>query len=76
MIIHDIHETDLPFLRQICFFARKTPFPPIKNFAQNQENLVCYTEISSNNVNHPNDFMARVYAMTLLSALIDTSGGE
>ncbi len=36
----------------------------------------CYTEISSNNVNHPNDFMARVYAMTLLSALIDTSGGE
>lgn len=30
-----------------------------------------YTEISSNNVNHPNDFMARVYAMNLLSALID-----
>ena len=30
-----------------------------------------YTEMSSNNVNHPNDFFARVYAMNLLSALID-----
>jgi hypothetical protein len=32
-----------------------------------------YTEISSNNVNHPNDFMARIYAMNLLSAFIDTT---
>lgn len=30
-----------------------------------------FTEMSSNNVNHPNDFFARVYAMNLLSALID-----
>lgn len=30
-----------------------------------------YTEMSSNNVNHPNDFLARVYAMNLLSTLID-----
>lgn len=30
-----------------------------------------YTEMSSNNVNHPNDFFARVYAMTLISTLID-----
>ena len=30
-----------------------------------------YTEMSSNNVNHPNDFFARVYAMNLLSTLID-----
>lgn len=29
-----------------------------------------YTEMSSNNVNHPNDFLARVYAMNLLSSLI------
>lgn len=29
-----------------------------------------FTEISSNNVNHPNDFMARIYAMNLLSAFI------
>lgn len=35
-----------------------------------------FTEISSNNVNHPNDFMARVYAMTLLSALIDTQSAS
>ena len=30
-----------------------------------------FTEISSNNVNHPNDFMTRVYAMHLLTALIE-----
>ena len=30
-----------------------------------------YTEMSSNNVNHPNDFFARIYAMNLLSTLID-----
>lgn len=30
-----------------------------------------YTEMSSNNVNHPNDFFARVYAMNLLATLID-----
>ncbi len=30
-----------------------------------------YTEMASNNVNHPNDFFARVYAMNLLSALIN-----
>ncbi len=30
-----------------------------------------YTEMSSNNVNHPNDFFARVYAMNLLSTLIE-----
>lgn len=36
----------------------------------------CYTEISSNNVNHPNDFMARVYAVSLLSALINTANAE
>lgn len=31
-----------------------------------------YTEMSSNNVNHPNDFLARIYAMNLLSAFIET----
>ncbi len=36
----------------------------------------CYTEISSNNVNHPNDFMARVYAIALLSALIEAGNAE
>ncbi len=30
-----------------------------------------YTEMSSNNVNHPNDFFARVYAMNLLSSFIN-----
>ena len=30
----------------------------------------CYTEMSSNNVNHPNDFLARIYAMNLLTAFI------
>ncbi len=30
-----------------------------------------FTEMSSNNVNHPNDFFARIYAMNLLSTLID-----
>lgn len=30
-----------------------------------------YTEMSSNNVNHPNDFLARVYTMNILSTLID-----
>jgi hypothetical protein len=30
-----------------------------------------YTEMSSNNVNHPNDFFARIYAMNLLSSLIE-----
>jgi len=30
-----------------------------------------YTEMSSNNVNHPNDFFARVYAMNLLSSLVE-----
>lgn len=30
-----------------------------------------FTEISANNVNHPNDFITRLYAMNLLSALID-----
>ena len=34
-----------------------------------------YTEMSSNNVNHPNDFLARIYAMNLLSTLIDTGSG-
>ena len=29
-----------------------------------------YTEISANNANHPNDFMARVYAMNIMSALV------
>lgn len=31
----------------------------------------CYTEMSSNNVNHANDFLARIYVMNLISALID-----
>ncbi len=41
-----------------------------------------YTEMSSNNVNHPNDFMARVYAMNILTTLTErensgaSSGGE
>ncbi|GHV03123.1 hypothetical protein FACS1894211_15610 [Clostridia bacterium] len=30
-----------------------------------------YAEISANGVNHPNDFFTRVYAMNILSALID-----
>lgn len=30
-----------------------------------------YTEMSSNNVNHPNDFFARVYAMNLLSSIVE-----
>jgi len=30
-----------------------------------------FIDMSSNNVNHPNDFMARIYAMNILSALID-----
>lgn len=30
-----------------------------------------FTEMSSNNVNHPNDFFARVYAMNLLATLIN-----
>lgn len=30
-----------------------------------------YTEMSSNNVNHPNDFFARIYAMNLISALVE-----
>lgn len=29
-----------------------------------------YIDMTGNNVNHPNDFMARVYAMNMLSALI------
>lgn len=29
-------------------------------------------DITGNNVNHPNDFMARVYAMNLLSALVES----
>ena len=34
----------------------------------------CYTEMSSNNVNHPNDFLARIYAMNLLTAFIGAEG--
>ena len=30
-----------------------------------------YQDISANNVNHPNDFFMRIYAMNILSALID-----
>lgn len=30
-----------------------------------------YTEMSSNNVNHPNDFFARIYAMNLISAFVE-----
>jgi hypothetical protein len=30
-----------------------------------------YTEMSSSNVNHPNDFFARIYAMNLLSSLVE-----
>ena len=30
-----------------------------------------YCEIASNNVNHPNDFMHRVYAMNIMTALYD-----
>lgn len=30
-----------------------------------------YSEMTSNNVNHPNDFIARIYAMNLLSAFIE-----
>lgn len=32
-----------------------------------------YYEISANNLNHPNDFMHRVYAMNILSAVVDYS---
>ncbi len=39
-----------------------------------------FIEMSSNNVNHPNDFLARVYAMHLLTAYIENGqtaeGGE
>ena len=31
-----------------------------------------YIDITGNNVNHPNDFLARVYAMNVLSAFIET----
>ena len=30
-----------------------------------------YCEISSSNVNHPNDFMHRVYAMNVMTAICD-----
>ena len=30
-----------------------------------------YYEIAGNNVNHPNDFIHRVYAMNILSAMLD-----
>ena len=30
-----------------------------------------YYEISANNVNHPNDFMHRVYAMNILASFVD-----
>ena len=42
--------------------------------AMHQDLLDCgkyYTEMSSNNVNHPNDFFARVYAMNLLATVIN-----
>ena len=35
-----------------------------------------YIEMTSNNVNHPNDFIARIYAMHLLSAYIDGEGSD
>ena len=30
-----------------------------------------YYEIGANNINHPNDFIHRFYAMNLLSAIFD-----
>ena len=30
-----------------------------------------YIDMTSNNVNHPNDFMASIYAMNILSLLLD-----
>ena len=33
-----------------------------------------YCEISSSNINHPNDFMHRVYAMNLMNVISDYSG--
>lgn len=32
-----------------------------------------YTEMTSNNVNHPNDFLARIYAMNLLASVVIAS---
>jgi hypothetical protein len=43
--------------------------------AMQQEMLAAgkkYLDMSGNNVNHPNDFLARLYAMNLLTALIES----
>lgn len=40
-----------------------------KNFMEDEGKRYC--EISSSNVNHPNDFMHRVYAMNLLTVICD-----
>ena len=42
--------------------------------AMHQELLAAgkkYLDMTGNNVNHPNDFIARIYAMSLLSLLIE-----
>lgn len=39
-------------------------------------NVKQYIEMTSNNVNHPNDFIARIYAMHLLSAYIKSGKTE
>jgi len=34
-----------------------------------------FVDMTGNNVNHPNDFMVRVYAQTVSAALIENFGG-
>jgi lysophospholipase L1-like esterase len=35
-----------------------------------------YVDLTGNNINHPNDFLSRCYAMTVLSTLIDFNQAE
>ena len=47
--------------------AHVSMYEPCKKMLETKN----YYEIAGNNVNHPNDFIHRVYAMNILSAMLD-----
>jgi len=65
---HDTHEGLLAAL--VEEFGESAALAPVTSFHKYLLTRKTFADMTGNNVNHPNDFMIRVYAQVLLSAII------
>ena len=62
------------FVEKLYELEKKYPFVAVANLTQIHKDILAtgkkYRDMTGNNINHPNDFIARVYAQVVLRTLL------